>query len=217
MVVSWTPVWLASSSSGGSTSDSLFLCWKKDWICPLCLSLSLFLWVRLVSCVFWDGSATSPFDSLPGQWAGWPVPPPSLSVSHGGVSVPSHPSHVRLWCNQLHRANSTPLGCSLTSIALWLSPSSTPQSSIIWWWATTRLRPFFFSHGLPHLSLPLKPQGLNGHWLRETTQTTRILTHKLLLTSTSFSYFLYHWVLLECQECSEHLWSRRLHMTECCY
>lgn len=93
VVVSWTPVWLASSSSGSSTSDCLFLCWKKDWICPLCLSSSLFLWVRLVCCVFRDGSATFAV-WLTTRSMSWSARPVSVTqcVPRRNVSVPLAPN-----------------------------------------------------------------------------------------------------------------------------
>lgn len=177
-----------------------------------------------LSCFSWDGSATSLLDSLPGR-------PVLVSIAH---LVPrrnfSVPSQNRLLFHfdaisfdlQTEASAVTPLLSgtpSLVSVLTFFSPSqkNPPGNRIILWGVTTRWRPLFFSHRLPHLSLPLKPQGLNRHWLREKTWTTRILTYKLLLTSASFSYFLCHWVLLEGQECSERLRSRRLHMTECCY
>lgn len=60
-----------------------------------------------------------------------------------------------------------------------------------------------------HPSLPLKPQGLNRLSLREKKHSKRNLIHKLLLTSTSFSYFLHHWVVVEGRECAESLQTHR--------
>lgn len=168
-----------------------------------CLSSSLFFSVFLVDTVLPDFSLVFPgmaqtvwlMDTmlvwLINQSMSWPACPVGViqCVPWRNISVPPHACLFDFDAINLKPANT---GSAVTppsrgtpwTVSIETSPSWSPQSDLV---RGEQGR-------LLHLSLPLKPQGLNRLSLREKNQSKRILRHKLLLTFISFSYVLHHWV-----------------------
>lgn len=91
-----------------------------------------------------------------------------------------------------------------SSSAPWWLPKAAP-----FFWGWTRLNRFWSR--LLHLSLPLKPQGLQRLSLREKKKQTKKKLTTWTCTSPPpfFSFFLHHWMVLKGREWSESLQSHR--------
>lgn len=154
----------------------------------------------------------------------WPACPIAVRQCVPEYLCPSRACLFRLWCNQLELAKT---GSAVTppywTHREWCPPQLLPRESLK---ATSLGRGGeqgwdLFSWSLLRLSLPLKPQGLNGLSVRDRKKSKRNLTQNCSSPAPPFSYFLHHPVFFFFRGRRVN-WSSPvpppacLHVTECC-
>lgn len=149
----------------------------------------------------------------------WPACPITVHPCVPEYLCPSRACLFRLWCNQLELAKTgSAVDPPRVVVSFTTAPSWIPQSDVIrsggeqgW---------DLFSCCLLRLSLPLKPQGLNGLSVRDKKQSKRNITQNCSSPAPPFSYFLHRPVFFffEGREWTEALQSHRLRVYtwQCC-
>ena len=124
------------------------------------------------------------------QSMSWPACPITVHPCVPEYLCPSRACLFRLWCNQLELAKTgsavdpPQVVVSVTTAPSWIPLSNVIRSGGEQGWD-------LFSCRLLRLSLPLKPQGLNGLSVREKNQSKRNLTQNCSSPAPPFSYFLH--------------------------
>lgn len=131
----------------------------------------------------------------------WPACPVTVHQCVPEYLCPSCTCLFRHWCNQLKPAKTgsevtPPSWTSVRHNCFLMIPQSKGHSVR----GVKKVKTFSRVVSSTSLCLLNLRASIDFHWERKKKQSKRNLTHKLLLTSTSFSYFLHYWVVFKSRE-----------------